>query len=88
LSQQPDLFSVNPSEELTPAFQAVIFCISAADSFKSRAVDALNIRGAASRTRDLITITADKASAHVLSLGAEKYASQQKSKIAAGLSHK
>jgi hypothetical protein len=88
LSQQPDSFSVNPSEELTPAFQAAIFWISAANFFKSRAMDALNIRGAASRARDLITITADKASAHVWSLGVEKYASQQKSKVAAGLLHK
>jgi hypothetical protein len=91
LSQQPDLFSINPSEELAPAFQAAMFWVSAADFFKSRAVDSLNIRRAASRTRDLTTIqtiTADKASAHVWSLGVEKYASQQKSKVAAGLLHK
>jgi hypothetical protein len=91
LSQQPDLFSINPSEELTPAFQAAIFWISAEDFFQSRAVDVLNIRGVASRTRDLITIqtiTADKASAHVWSLGFEKYASQKKSKVAVGLLHK
>jgi hypothetical protein len=56
LSQQADLFSINPSEELTPAFQAAIFWVSAADFFNSRAVDALNTRGAASRTRDLIIV--------------------------------